>query len=60
MVQAVSNGAVIAKSDKTVVAEGNRHFPCESRRLRRTPLHQQDHVAFWTGSEVSRPGLGPR
>jgi uncharacterized protein (DUF427 family) len=50
MARATWNGAVIARSDDTIVVEGNHYFPPESvdaARLRRSDAHT---VCPWKGT----------
>jgi uncharacterized protein (DUF427 family) len=50
MVTATWNGAVLARSDETVVVEGNHYFPPDS--IDRSVLRDSDHtsVCHWKGT----------
>lgn len=50
MVKAVWNGEIIAKSDETVVVEGNHYFPLESVDKRFLVDSEKKTVCPWKGT----------
>ena len=49
MWQAIWNGSVIAKSDKTVEVEGNQYFPMDSLNMELFTESSQISVCPWKG-----------
>lgn len=50
MMKATWNGAVLAKSDQTVVVEGSHYFPREAVNWQYLQENQHQTTCFWKGT----------
>lgn len=64
MVEAVLQGQVIARSEDTVLIEGNHYFPpgdVDEKYLHRSRMKRMcpwNHIAFWGNVTVRETGAG--